>query len=66
MTHVARQADAAGHTAKADCDLEQLSLLCNDLTGLHTAPAQRSRSAHSSASIADDDSDTPGLQFDPR
>lgn len=36
MTHVARQADAAGHTAKADGDLEQLRLLCYDLAGFHT------------------------------
>ena len=37
MAHVAGQADAAGHTAKADSDLEQLRLLGNDLTGLHAA-----------------------------
>lgn len=37
MAHVARQADAAGHTAKADGDLEQLGLLCNNLTCLHAA-----------------------------
>ena len=41
MAHVARQADAAGHTPKADGDLEQLSLLCYDLTGLHTAGHRR-------------------------
>ncbi len=35
VAHVAGQADAAGHTAKADGDLEQLCLLCYDLTGLH-------------------------------
>ncbi len=37
MAHVAGQADAAGHTAKADGDLEQLRLLCYDLTCLHAA-----------------------------
>ncbi len=44
MAHVAGQADAAGHTAEADCDLEQLGLLCNDLTCLHAAQ-QTSKSA---------------------
>lgn len=37
MAHVARQADAAGHTAEADGDLEQLGLLCYNLTCLHAA-----------------------------
>jgi len=37
MAHVARQANAAGHTAEADGDLEQLGLLCYNLTCLHTA-----------------------------
>ena len=36
MAHIARQADAAGHTTEADCYFEQLRLLCYDLTGLHT------------------------------
>lgn len=37
MAHVAWQADAAGHTPKADCDFEKLRLLCYDLAGLHAA-----------------------------
>ena len=41
VAHVTWQADAAGHTTKADCYLEQLRLLCYDLTGLHTTYHKR-------------------------
>lgn len=37
MTHVAGQADAAAQAAKADRDLEQLSLLHNHSAGFSTA-----------------------------